>query len=226
VREIVKAYIGVISFVSSVFHSFKLSKYFGRHNHQVIERVIQDNNEDYNSDRVLELLSSPFEKRTLITGVNFICSAFIVVVNTLKLLQMEGFNAIFNSDLTYLAPYDTCLVSAFIGIQLSNTVYIGNTEDDYWQFFGLRTSPFVSFFGYLFIFSPKRLSEANVLDIALISMMVFQTVYFSVGDWNNAMDNEFADLIEDNMFQNFKPPAKKVVVQKGERRLKLIVYRE
>eukprot|EP00349_Pseudokeronopsis_sp_Brazil_P000563 CAMPEP_0202963066 /NCGR_PEP_ID=MMETSP1396-20130829/7063_1 /ASSEMBLY_ACC=CAM_ASM_000872 /TAXON_ID= /ORGANISM="Pseudokeronopsis sp., Strain Brazil" /LENGTH=246 /DNA_ID=CAMNT_0049683993 /DNA_START=371 /DNA_END=1111 /DNA_ORIENTATION=- len=210
----------------AVLHSFKLSKYFGRHNHAIIERVIEQNNEDYKTDRVLDLHPDPFTNRLLMSVLNISCSALLLVVNWLKLLQMEGFGGSFPGDLSYLVPYDTCLVTAFIAVQLNNSVYIGNTDDDYWQFFGLRTSPFVSFFGHLFIFSSHRLSQMQVLDMALISIMVFQTLYFSLYDCTNAFQNDFADIIEDNMYQHAKAPAKRVVVQKAEKRLKLIVYRE
>jgi hypothetical protein len=71
---------------------------------------------------------------------------------------MEGYNDTYIANSTYLIPFDTLLFNAFICLHLSSTIYVGRNDNDFWQYFGLRTMPFVSFIVALFfIYGIERL---------------------------------------------------------------------
>ena len=103
---------------------------------------------------------------------------------------------------------------------------MGNRDDDYWQFFGLRTAPFVQFSLSLALFSSKKLNLSYPEDIFLLSTVGLLILYFSIYDWSFSTLSSFADEMEANLGENIQYPAKKVVVHKSDKRLKLIVYRE
>ena len=102
----------------------------------------------------------------------------------MKIAQMEGYNDSYIGNSTYLIPFDTLLFNAFICLQLSNTIYVGRNDYDFWQYFGLRTMPFVSFtVSLIFIYGIERLYSSYWIDTILVSLVAIQIFYFSVYDW-------------------------------------------
>jgi hypothetical protein len=103
----------------------------------------------------------------------------------MKIAQMEGFNDSYATNSTYLIPFDTLFFNVFMCLQLSSSIYVGRNDYDYWQYFALRTLPFVSaIISLLFIYGVERLYSPYWIDSIIVSLLAIQTIHFSVYDWS------------------------------------------
>lgn len=89
------------------------------------------------------MFEEPTEKGFLISFFNLMAHFLIFGINTVKILSLEDIYVVFPADETLLIPLDLLIFNAFIATQMSNTEYIGKNTHDYWQYFLLRTLPFI-----------------------------------------------------------------------------------
>ena len=123
----------------------------------------------------------------------------------------------------FIIPIDITLLNLFMILQLSNTEYLGNNNIDYWQYFAMRTVPFLIIFIQNFIVDGLvsfLTSKDQSIDFFLAMLVFYQLFHFIFYDFQRSTDSQLIDYFEDNFNDKIKNKnTKKVVVNKSSKRL-------
>eukprot|EP00347_Sterkiella_histriomuscorum_P021636 403333291 len=239
--NLVKYYLVLICFAQSLMSAFKVSTLFKSQENAVIERVVlQQEQVIGNSDRVYELRQNPFSDFFKISILNILAHLLIVGISVVRVLQVENILEVSTSmqialqDRNFIIPIDMIFLSIFIIIYQSTCEYIGLNEIDYWQYFTMRTIPFICITIQVFAIDGLKyyftLPDPSI-DYTFFGLALVYLLHFIFSDFQNSTDSTLSDYFEEQFDSGLnsnprKNRAKKVTVENNSKKLKMLIYCE